>query len=220
MAPRATKWVRNGALWALICCAVALTIAASPQRRQPAPAKPRVDYTRFSHHTEKHRAVCSSCHTFPSKNWKEVRKGDDAFPDVTEFPEHKSCLDCHRPQFFARERPAPRICSNCHVKATPNDTTRYPFPSLREAFLATAKGREFRSDFKVVFPHEKHEDASCDDCHEMQQKKVVKTRLLTHANCFVCHNQESELQPLGSSCDACHKPPTAETNVPTPKPAK
>ena len=33
-------------------------------------------------------------------------------------------------QFFARERPAPAICSNCHVKVTPQDTARFLFPSL------------------------------------------------------------------------------------------
>lgn len=157
----------------VIFAAVALTIFASPQRR---------DYSRFSHHTEQHRAACSSCHTFPSKNWKQVRKGDDAFPDVTEFPEHKSCLSCHRPQFFARERPAPRICSNCHVKVTPIDTSRYPFPSL-------SKGPDFVSDFRVVVPP-----------HEEQPSP------LNHATCFTCHNQESELAPLPQNCDACHKP--------------
>jgi len=196
----------------VICFAVALTIFGSPQRRRPAPGgKPLVDYSRFSHHTEQHRSACSSCHTFPSKNWKQVRKGDDAFADVTEYPQHQACLGCHRSQFFARERPAPRICSNCHVKATPIETSRYPFPSLGEAFLSTAKGRDFLSDFKVVFPHEKHADASCEDCHQMNppqgnSKPTIKTRPTTHAPCFTCHNQESELPPLPPNCDACHKP--------------
>jgi len=208
MAPRTIKWGCNGALWVAICCIV-LTITAAPQRRRPTTVtKPRVDYARFSHHTEQHRAACSSCHIFPSKNWKQVRKGDDAFPDVTEYPEHQACLSCHRPQFFARERPVPRICSNCHVNATPNDSSRYPFPSLGEAFLATAKAKGFVSDFHVLFPHDKHADASCDDCHKTQGKPDGKfqRRPLTHAKCFACHNQESELPPLPPNCDSCHKP--------------
>lgn len=231
MTPRAIKYVCNGAVWVSICSALALSVFASPQRRRaPVKTTPRVDYTRFSHLTEQHRAACSSCHTFPSKNWKDVRKGDDAFADVTEYPEHQACLNCHRQQFFARERPAPRICSNCHVKATPNDNARYPFPSLGEVFLTTAQAREFVSDFKVQFPHDKHADASCEDCHQTYQpqgssdeefvtkpppnigdgfwlkKGTFKTRPLTHAGCFTCHNQESELPPLPPNCDSCHKP--------------
>lgn len=232
MAPGAIKWVCNGVMWVLICSVVTLTIVASPQRRRPAPAtKPRIDYSRFSHFTEQHRAVCSSCHTFPSKNWKQVRKADDAFPDVTEYPEHQACLGCHRQQFFARERPVPRICSNCHAKATPTETSRYPFPSLGEAFLTTVKGRDFVSDFQVLFPHDKHADSECSGCHQPYQaqgksddefvtrppknigdafwlkKGTFQTRPLTHAGCFICHNPESELAPLPPNCDSCHKPP-------------
>jgi hypothetical protein len=166
-----------------------------------------------------------------------VRTGDEAFADVTEYPEHQACLGCHRRQFFARERPVPRICSNCHVKATPIETSRYPFPSLGEAFLSTTKGRDFVSDFQVLFPHDKHTDASCEDCHKTHQpqdksddefvtkppknigdafwlkKGTFKTRPLTHAGCFTCHNQESELAPLPQNCDSCHKPPAVETRA-------
>lgn len=204
MGPRAIKWICIGVL----ICGVVVTKGASPQRPGP---KPRVDYARFSHLTEQHRAACSSCHTFPSKNWKQVRKDDDAFPDVTEYPEHQACLSCHRQQFFARERPVPRICSNCHVKATPIDTLRYPFPSLGEAFLATTKARDFVSDFRLLFPHDKHADADCADCHKTHQPEgTFQTRPLTHSGCFTCHNQESEVAPLPPNCDACHKPPPAE----------
>ena len=83
-----------------LCC-VALTICVASATPACDCRKPRIDYSRFSHLTEQHRAACSSCHTFPSKNWKQVRKGDDAFADVTEYPEHQACLSCHRQQFFA-----------------------------------------------------------------------------------------------------------------------
>lgn len=209
MTPRALRKLCNGTLWVVICFAVTVTNVASPQRRKPATAnKVRIDYSRFSHLTEQHRATCNSCHTFPAKNWQQVRKGDDAFPDVTEYPEHQACLSCHRQQFFARERPVPTICSNCHVKATPSDTSRLPFPSLREAFLATAKARNFVSDFRVAFPHDKHADASCEDCHQAAKpvQGTHQTRPLAHAMCFTCHNQESELAPLPPDCASCHKP--------------
>jgi nitrate/TMAO reductase-like tetraheme cytochrome c subunit len=230
--------------------------------RKPKAQKRRLDNSQFSHQTHlvQQKLPCESCHKFPSKNWKEVRHGDEAFPDVTEYPEHQSCLDCHRQQFFARERPVPRICSQCHVKATPRDTSRYPFPSLAEQFLSSAKAREFASDFRVSFPHDKHLDViskntnspadafrfirtsfgfslmadgdsdpkSCSTCHRTHQpqgtsdefvtkppkdlgdsfwlkKGTFKTRPMTHAVCFTCHNQESELAPLPQDCNACHK---------------
>ena len=208
------------------------SVAATTQRR----AQPRVNYATFSHltHVAKQKLACNACHTVPTKNWKEVRKGDEAFPDVTEFPEHASCLNCHRQQFFARERPAPKICANCHVKATPKDTTRHPFPSLGEAFLTTAMATNFVSEFRVFFPHDKHSDADCGDCHQTYQpqgksadefftkppkdigdafwlkKGTFKTRPITHATCFTCHNKESELAPLPANCDTCHKVAGAE----------
>src|SRR5690349_24907747 len=85
-------------------------------RQRPTPS----DYSSFSHstHVTKQKLACDSCHKVPTRNWKEIRKGDAAFPDVAEFPEHASCLNCHRQQFFARERPVPKIRSNYHVKAT------------------------------------------------------------------------------------------------------
>lgn len=241
-----------------------------PTKRSVRPAQ-RTDYTRFSHqsHVVSQKLSCDSCHKFPSKNWKEVRKGDEAFPDVTEYPEHQSCLDCHRQQFFARERPVPKICYNCHFNATPVETSRYSFPSLGEKFLSSAKAADFVSDFHVYFPHDKHLDViskdinpkieqaglflrvsfgrrfsrfqdsdpkSCGVCHQTHQpqgksddefvtkppknigdsfwlkKGTFKTRPTTHASCFTCHNQESELAPLPQNCDGCHK-----LSLPTPQ---
>ena len=135
----------------------------------------------FSHatHVGKEKLACVSCHKAPGK-------------DVTEFPEHASCLNCHRQQFFARERPVPKICSNCHVKATPLDTSRLPFPGPGK------KG------FHLSFSHEKHADVDCADCHQTKEPQE-RPRSLKHATCFACHNQESELAPLPSNCDTCHK---------------
>src|SRR5689334_4266763 len=63
--------------------------AQKGRRQRPAkkPALPPVNYSNFSHrtHVEKQKLACNSCHKVPSKNWKEVRKGDAAFPDVTDF---------------------------------------------------------------------------------------------------------------------------------------
>ena len=145
-----------------------LTAQAAPQKRvqprriqQPkTPPKPKIDYAKFSHqtHVVAQKLACNSCHKVPSKNWKEMRKGDAAFADVTDFPEHSSCLNCHRTQFFARERPAPTICSNCHLAVTPRDTARWLFPSLGDVTDPKLKRREFISEFGVGFPHDKHID--------------------------------------------------------------
>lgn len=153
----------------LIPCLFSPTIAAAarrpsqrsrPQKKVAAPKTPRIDYARFSHqtHVVAQKLACNSCHKLPSKNWKEVRKGDAAFPDVSDFPEHASCLNCHRQQFFARERPAPVICANCHVNNSPKDTSRFVFPSLGDLTDPKLKRREFVSEFSVGFPHDKHID--------------------------------------------------------------
>lgn len=135
--------------------------AAEPQRRSSQRGRstraPRRDYSNFSHRVAEHqRQACDTCHKFPSPNWKEVRKEDEAFEDITQYPEHASCLACHRRQFFARERPQPRICSVCHTVATPRDQTRHPFPNPFAAFDASPKGRTHVSDFRINFPHDKH----------------------------------------------------------------
>jgi len=126
--------------------------AQRPAPRAPA-APARAD---FSHARREHQLACDKCHQFPSPNWKDARKGEAAFPDATQQPEHASCLNCHRKQFFARERPAPRICSVCHVAATPRNLARLPFPNPPEAFDQTPRARDFVSDFHVGFPHDKH----------------------------------------------------------------
>lgn len=149
-------------LIAATCAAVAHEQRAPQSRtqRRPPARTPQTDYSQFSHqsHVVGQKLACDSCHKFPTKNWKEVRKGEAAFPDVAEFPEHESCLSCHRTQFFARQRPVPKICLNCHVNATPSDTTRFLFPSLGDVTDSSLKPRTFVSEFDVDFPHDKHED--------------------------------------------------------------
>ncbi|HEV8426311.1 MAG TPA: cytochrome c3 family protein [Pyrinomonadaceae bacterium] len=221
-------------LWSTAAVFFILAFAGSSvqtQRRRSPPPRRLVDYSKFSHnmHVNAQKIACDGCHKFPTKNWKEVRKGDAAFPDVAEFPEHSTCLNCHREQFFARERPAPAICSNCHLQATPKDQTRHRFPSLGGVETA------FASQFSVFFPHNKHEEVmgsdakSCATCHQTDRpqgksddeyltkppadlgerfwlkKGTFKTLPSTHAECFACHSTESELAPLPSNCNACHK---------------
>ena len=120
-----------------------------------APSKAPPAYSRYTHHVAKHKQACDACHKFPSSNWKQVRKGDDAFPDVTDYPQHASCLPCHRQQFFSGA--IPTICTGCHTDPSPRNSGRHPFPNPREAFDASKKGQGAFSEYKVYFPHEKHE---------------------------------------------------------------
>ena len=162
-------------------------------KKKSGPTNRRVDYSQFSHstHVDKNKPACDGCHKFPTANWKAVRKEDDAFPDVAEFPDHETCIDCHRAQFFARERPAPAICSNCHVKVTPRDTTRFRFPSLGDV-SSTQPTRNTVSEFGINFPRDKHDED-------------VKITPNSHTTCFACHNVEAEIAPAPSDCHVCHK---------------
>lgn len=137
--------------------------AAGPQqrrgttrRRVPA-QRPRVDYSRFTHSTPAHRKdSCASCHKSPSDNWAQVRERDAAFPDITDYPEHESCLSCHRQQFFRGARPV--ICAVCHTVVSPRSGARFPFANPAAAFARSEKGRKETSEFAVNFPHDIHQD--------------------------------------------------------------
>lgn len=193
---------------------------AAPQRRPQrsrsrppkTPPKPKIDYKNFSHttHAVTQKLACNACHKIPSKNWNVARKGDAAFEDVTDFPEHSACLECHRTQFFARERPAPAICSNCHIAVTPKDTARWLFPSLGDITDPKLKRRDALSEFGVAFPHDKHIDVvgSAPPAESrgalvnasFQQKKPAPPK-----SCPVCHET---YQPQGKSSEEyLTKPP-------------
>jgi len=197
------------------------TVGAAPQKRTQqrrtqkpkAPSKPKIDYAKFSHqtHVVAQKLACNSCHKVPSKNWKEMRKGDAAFADVTDFPEHSSCLNCHRPQFFARERPAPIICSNCHLAVTPRDTARWLFPSLGDLTDPKLKRREFIYEFGVGFPHDKHIDVVGLNSPEPRDRASFVNALFQTKkpappkSCPVCHET---YQPQGTSSEEfVTKPP-------------
>ncbi len=203
---------------ALLCVAGTSPVAAQrrqrPRSQKPkVPPKPKIDYAKFSHQTHviAQKLACNSCHKVPSKNWNVVRKGGDAFQDVTDFPEHSSCLNCHREQFFARERPAPAICSNCHIAVTPKDTARWLFPSLGDLTDPKLKRREFVSEFGVGFPHDKHidvvglnspgnRDGALFVSALFQEKKPAPPK-----SCPVCHET---YQPQGKSSEEyLTKPP-------------
>lgn len=222
-----------------LCAVVLLTVlttahvASQSRNRRRAPTRSRlaIDYSRFSHSTEKHRKECKVCHNAPTSNWQKT----SAFPDITDYPDHEDCVSCHRPQFFRGARPV--ICTVCHKQVAPRaaDRLAFPPPSIPRQFV-------------IEFPHDKHQDViakrlqtrrqpsfvaasfspsvqgqknynNCTICH---QPKIVtatsnegwldnyipdsltfKTVPVDHSSCFNCHWKEQK--PVRDSCDGCHK---------------
>jgi hypothetical protein len=174
-----------------------------PARQRPTTTPAATRFQQFPHN--KHSANCASCHKFPSANWRSVRK-TDAFPDVTDYPRHESCLNCHRQQFFKGARPA--ICTVCHTGSTPQGAPRHPFANPRETFDQSPKGKSAVSDFQIYFPHDKHVDiVSRNDAVDgaMFVNARFKRAAQKSESCAVCHQT---YQPQGSAPDEyVTKPP-------------
>ncbi len=171
-----------------------------------------IDYSRFSHSTKQHQAECKTCHVIPSRNWSK-------FPDIVDYPDHKACVSCHRPQFFRGARPP--ICSVCHTKTSPRDEARFPF-----------RNPASRLQFTIEFPHDKHQDViarlfnprkrvelahasppqqnynNCTICHA-PLTKTFRAAPTDHSSCFNCHWKSQ--QPVATNCNGCHKLTTPYT---------
>lgn len=172
-----------------------------------------VDYSKFSHATKKHQAECKTCHVVPSKDWQKTAQ----FPDIVDYPDHAACVSCHRAQFFKGARPP--ICSVCHSKTSPRDDVRYTF-----------RNPASRLQFKIEFPHDKHQDVIAqlfaprkrvDLAHAQQQQQrynnctichasrttTFKASPVDHSSCFNCHWKSQA--PVATDCNGCHKPAPA-----------
>lgn len=160
--------------------------------------------------------------------------------DVRDYPDHDSCISCHRQQFFRGARPA--ICSNCHTVVSPRGDARLPFPNPRAA-----------SQFELTFPHASHVkstsliqfrrltapaanlQATCTYCHKVNNTEfkpaagspadayvpaagTFMTTPSSHQTCFACHYEKGvenrEQPPLANECAKCHSlvaPPATAT---------
>jgi hypothetical protein len=156
-------------------------------------------YSRFTHQVAKHKQACDSCHRFPSSNWKQVRKGEEAFPDVTDYPQHASCLQCHRQQFFSGA--VPTICSVCHTSPSPSNSARYPFANPREAFDSSPKGKTAFSEYKVYFPHQKHDGLFGQTRPRLEPDR--RGRLI--AVSFNHSAPDQDQSAKNNSCSKCHQ---------------
>jgi hypothetical protein len=190
---------------ALLCSASAITVGVDAFTiRVSSQTVKNKKFSKYSHNIKAHQKECSACHTFPSSNWKAVRPAADAFPDVTEYPKHQSCVGCHKQQFFRGATPT--ICSICHTNPSPRGGSRHPFPNPREVFDTSAKGKSAVSDFAIHFPHDKHIEIVS---RTGSKRDVVFTnasyRRAGEESCKVCH---VTYQPQGDSSDEfATKPP-------------
>lgn len=135
--------------------ASSIATAADPQQRrrtqsgrgtgrQPQTTRRRgVNYSRFLHdrhhvkYDKANRANCNECHSLASPLQF----------DIKDYPDHPSCVGCHRQQFFTGARPV--ICTVCHKVSSPRDDRRFAFPK---------PGTNVTREFPGHFPHGLHQD--------------------------------------------------------------
>jgi hypothetical protein len=168
--------------------------AAQTRARQTPRAASRTggrDYSRFSHASASHlKRDCASCHRIVSFER----------PDLTDFPDHPSCVECHRRQFFSGARPA--ICSNCHTVVSPRGEARFKFPKPGVA-----------GEFADVFPHANHVKTTS----LIQFKKVIGEKANTQASCLYCHKVDAAKRDAPSLAQGTHSfAPPAGTFMTTP----
>jgi hypothetical protein len=169
------------------------------RRRTPAAARPRVDFSKFTHSTAAHRQnSCDSCHKSPSDNWAQVRDHDAAFPDITDYPEHVSCLNCHRSQFFKGARPV--ICSVCHTVVSPRSGTRHPFENPGEPFARSEKAKTRPSEFALNFPHDLHQDVMARLFQPSEEGHGVR-----FVRASLAQEPAQKPKPKPNSCSICHE---------------
>ncbi len=192
-------------LVALSACFLCLAIfdlhnTAQAQKRRvrrpsprPSSAVARIDYSRFSHATQKHQGACNTCHKLPTDNWKKVRD----FPDVADYPGHDACVSCHRPQFFKGAKPP--ICSVCHAKVSPRDDARFAF-----------RNPAGRREFLIEFPHDKHQDVIARLLLPLREE----TRSLFQRASFAHANVADDKTKQYNNCEICHGPRTAAPVAP------
>ena len=89
------------------------------------------------------------------------------------------------------------------------DAARYGALSVSESWRRYGWGKARKTkvaEFKIEFPHDKHEDQECVVCHKTEApEEGAKIKPRSHGVCFSCHNVESELSPVPSACNKCHK---------------
>ena len=160
----------------------------------PAARQAAIDYSRFSHATKKHQDACNTCHKVPTSNWRKVRD----YPDVADYPDHDTCLSCHRPQFYKGAKPV--ICSVCHSKVSPRDDARF-------AFRNPARKRQFL----IEFPHDKHQDVIA---KLFRGSPGAEQPRFVHASFTLSSFNADDKTKHYNNCEICHGPRPAPSVAP------
>ncbi len=155
-------------------------------------------YNDFAHNIAAHRKQsCNSCHKSPTGlSSDETADGADyKFPDITDYPTHDSCINCHRQQFFRGAKPA--ICSICHVKVSPRDAARFPFEKPNQ-----------KSEFAVEFSHETHQDIIAGNLENSPLRDGAAAAHFVNAK-FTFPDDDKKTEY--NNCAICHAPAKAKT---------
>lgn len=211
-----TRFSRSLTLALLLFVVAVCSQSLIAQRRRPARPQPtptsRIDYSRFSHSTRQHQESCNSCHKAPTANWRKA----SGFPDIADFPGHDACVRCHRSQFFKGAQPI--ICSNCHTRVSPRDDARFTFRNPNKT-----------RQFKIEFPHDKHQDVIALLRIRPVAVAALQNRprswLFAHAvqdrtdynNCTICHstNKQAAIAPAAGWTDGFVPAPDSFKTVTT-----
>jgi Outer membrane cytochrome MtrC/MtrF-like, domains II/IV len=196
--------------------AVLFGVAQTRPRTPPARSKQTATaaaakYSVFLHSSDKHKGLaCNACHKIPTA-WNARRD----FPDVADFPDHDSCVRCHRQQFFTRQafsNSGPTICTICHLRAAPRADARFAFGKPNNSSQAL-KPKEERQ-FTIEFPHDKHQNviAALQSWPRSAFKHAsfspLEEQKPDYNNCSICHatNNSSIDRPAVRGADSFEPP--------------
>ena len=118
-------------------------------------------------------------------NWAGTR----GFPDVADYPNHDSCLSCHRQQFFAGPKPA--ICAVCHSNVSPRGDARFAFP---------LKSR--KTEFQTIFKHDLHQDIIAANDPPNLLDQIAPAHLVNAV--FNLPDDKADDRPQFNNCAICH----------------
>jgi Cytochrome c7 and related cytochrome c len=199
---------------ALLAISFCITAIAAQTRRRPRPTQTKTQtqaprgsaakYSAFLHSSDGHKSLaCNACHKVPTA-WNAKRD----FPDVADFPDHDTCVRCHRQQFFTRQvmsGTGPSICTVCHVRAAPREDERFAFgaPNNGNQSLKNKEGRELRQ-FTIEFPHDQHQNAIArvewprlqsvrSELHHRLKSVPLDDKKPDYNNCSICHRSDLSL---------------------------
>jgi len=192
---------------------VAQTRRTSPAGSRPTSSASAANYSVFLHSSDKHKGLaCNACHKIPTR-WTARRD----VPDVADFPDHNSCVRCHRPQFFTRQAfigSGPSICTVCHLRAAPRQDARFAFGKPNNSHQ-TLKAKEERQ-FTIEFPHDKHQNVIASlkrPTNFSLSPGFDKLKLVGHlfVSAAFQRGTSADQKPVYNNCSLCHA--TNDTSI-------